>query len=361
MIDNAGPRVSKPVNPSPPTSDAVLDPAWLEQVLPTAYREARIGRARVVEKLVTVATKIRFVVECERAPEGMPVALCLKALLDELDPLLGGYGLSVTEARFYQDCAPRLSLRVPACLYAGIDAERNQGTIILEDKVAQGATFLTALTPYRTDEVRETLDQLAVLHAETWQGRPLWDLDWPTDFLARIAGHPLVPLATLQEHLAGPRGDPLPAELRDAARLQTATGRLRDAFANAPKCLVHGDAHAGNIYRTSDGKVGLVDWQIVHRNCWAIDVAYHVAAVLTPDVRARHEAELLDHYRVRLHELGGPLIPTAEAWTMYRQAMLYGFYLWAVTRKVEPRITHEFTRRLGLACAELDSLALVGG
>ena len=39
--------------------------------------------------------------------------------------------------------------------------------------------------------------------------------------------------------------------------------------------------------------------------------------------------------------------------------MLYGFYMWAITRKVEPQITHEFNRRLGLAVADFDSFTLI--
>ena len=40
--------------------------------------------------------------------------------------------------------------------------------------------------------------------------------------------------------------------------------------------------------------------------------------------------------------------------------MIYGYYLWSITRKVEPEITNEFVRRLGLAVSELDSFGAVG-
>ena len=40
-------------------------------------------------------------------------------------------------------------------------------------------------------------------------------------------------------------------------------------------------------------------------------------------------------------------------------AMVYGFYLWAITRKVEPAITHEFVRRLGIAADDLQSFELL--
>ena len=40
--------------------------------------------------------------------------------------------------------------------------------------------------------------------------------------------------------------------------------------------------------------------------------------------------------------------------------MVYGYYLWVITQKVEPAIINEFTRRLGLAVAELESFAAIG-
>jgi hypothetical protein len=41
--------------------------------------------------------------------------------------------------------------------------------------------------------------------------------------------------------------------------------------------------------------------------------------------------------------------------------MVYGYYLWAITRKVDPQITNAFVHRLGTAAHELDSFALLEG
>lgn len=126
-----------------------------------------------------------------------------------------------------------------------------------------------------------------------------------------------------------------------------------------PCCLVHGDAHAGNIYQDADGH-GFVDWQILQTGEWSQDIAYHLAAVLTPEDRRAHERDLLEHYRDRLKAHGGPDIPPDEAWTRYRSGMIYGYYLWVITRKVDPAITCEFVRRLGLAVHDLESTRTVG-
>ena len=138
--------------------------------------------------------------------------------------------------------------------------------------------------------------------------------------------------------------------------LQALAAQIRER----PACLVHGDAHAGNIYVDAQGRFGLVDWQILQKGEWAQDVAYHIAAVLSPEDRRSHERALLDHYRDRLKALGGPDLHADEAWTRYRAAMVYGYFLWVITQKVEPAITLEFVRRLGLAVADLESYAVLG-
>ena len=62
----------------------------------------------------------------------------------------------------------------------------------------------------------------------------------------------------------------------------------------------------------------------------------------------------------RLAALGGPFPKPDEAWKRYRAAMLYGYFLWAITQRVDPEITEVFTYRLGTAVDDLESFAAVG-
>src|SRR3546814_9564871 len=68
-----------------------------------------------------------------------------------------------------------------------------------------------------------------------------------------------------------------------------------------PQTLLHGDCHPNNIYWTADGP-GFADWQLVQRGNWALDVAYHIAAVLPIAAAEREERALLDHYLDRSEE-----------------------------------------------------------
>jgi aminoglycoside phosphotransferase (APT) family kinase protein len=37
--------------------------------------------------------------------------------------------------------------------------------------------------------------------------------------------------------------------------------------AQGPQYFIHGDCHAGNIYRMAEG-TGLIDWQLLQRGGW---------------------------------------------------------------------------------------------
>ena len=134
---------------------------------------------------------------------------------------------------------------------------------------------------------------------------------------------------------------------------------LADKSESRPQFLVHGDAHAGNIFRTAQGS-GLIDWQVLQRGTWAIDVAYHLCAVLPVDLAEREERRLLGLYLDMARGLGLALPGEEEAWLQYREAVMYGFYMWGITRRVEPAIRNQFTDRLGRAVMRHDSFGLLG-
>lgn len=129
--------------------------------------------------------------------------------------------------------------------------------------------------------------------------------------------------------------------------------------AERPQFLVHGDSHAGNNFRTNQGP-GLIDWQLLQSGGWALDVAYHLAAVLPVEIAESDERRLLNDYLATMRGLGCPMPDEEEAWFQYREALIYGYYLWAITRRVDPPIINMFVNRLGLAVSRHDSHGLLG-
>jgi hypothetical protein len=265
---------------------------------------------------------------------------------------------SIVETLFYQQVAATLPVRVPGCLYASLSEDRTRGVIVMHDVIAAGGSFCTALTPFTPTEALDGLSQLALLHQSTAAGSPAFAHGCAASFLDQISRQPIISQAALRNLLDGSRGSRLDPATRDAGRLQVTLETLAAEVRDCPLCLVHRDAHAGNVYRQADGQLGLVDWQILQKGSWAQDVAYHLAAVLTPDDRRLHERALLDEYLARLKADGGPDINRETAWHSYRAAMVYGYYLWAITRKVDPEIIDTFVYRLGTAVDDLDAFGL---
>lgn len=344
-------------DPAPTDLETVIDPQWLTGMCAARWPDARVTGVGLVETIVTQATKVRLTLDIDGGGADLPRNICIKGILIATGAPATA---SVVETLFYRDLASQVPVRVPPCVHAGLNAAGDNGVIVMHDVIHAGGTFFSALKPFTPDETRDSLEQIALLHAAGWQGTAQFGQPWIPRFLDQIGSRPIMPLEALQAMLDGPKGAPLPAAIKDATRLQRGLQALAAQIRDRPACLVHGDAHAGNIYVDGQGRYGLVDWQILQKGEWAQDVAYHIAAVLSPEDRRVHERSLLDHYRDRLKALGGPDLLAEEAWTRYRVAMVYGYFLWAITQKVEPAITLEFVRRLGLAVADLESYAIVG-
>ena len=42
----------------------------------------------------------------------------------------------------------------------------------------------------------------------------------------------------------------------------------------SPQTYLHGDPHIGNTYVLPDDEIGFLDWQVVRRGNWSVDVGY---------------------------------------------------------------------------------------
>lgn len=343
-------------DPAPRTLAEVTTPEWLSAMLQAGWPGAAVRAVETVETLVTMATKVRLKLEVDGGGADVPIEICIKGVLTETGAPAAA---SIVETLFYQNAAGALGVRVPKKVHASLNAAGDNGVLVMRDQIAAGGRFCSALEAFTPDEAIDGLDELVKLHVAGWQGNPAYDTPWIPRFLDRFAAAPVMPVEVLQGMLDGPRGEPLPRDVLNAERLQRGLESLAAQVRAEPNTLVHGDAHAGNVYRTAQGLLGIVDWQVLQKGEWAQDVAYHLAAVLTPEDRRANERRLLDHYLGKLKTLGGPAIDPEQAWTRYRAGMVYGYYLWAITRKVDPEVTNEFVRRLGLAVSDLDSFAVV--
>lgn len=337
------------------TLDQALDPRWLSQALHGYSGGREVVAVETVEVLRTMATKARFTVRF--AGDDAVHAFCLKAFLDVENPATQGGATTVLEADFYTRVAPHVAVRVPSLITAAIDRSAPLGLIIMRDLISEGARFCTALEAFTADETAQSLEQIAELHA----GKALLErYDWIQPRAGQLARSGFMPAEVLQGLLDGPRGRNISPAVRNAARLLAGVGALADRDESREQFLVHGDSHAGNIYSDAQGRPGLIDWQLLQRGGWALDVAYHVNAVLDVDVAATEERRLLAHYLGIMRGKGFAMPDDETAWAQYREAAIYGYFLWAITRRVDPPIIELFVDRLGQAVTRLESHALLG-
>jgi len=338
----------------PRTLLEATDKAWLTQALGPVSGGAAIESVEVVEVIKTMATKVRFAVRFAGHDESR--GFCLKGFLDVDAATAKGGATTVRESDFYGQLAPLVSVRTPTCVSSIIDRDDQQGVIIMRDLIKDGARFCTALEAFTVEQAAQSVEQIARLHV---RGALLERFPWIDHRIAQLAQAQYVPQPLLQELLDGPRGEGLPARTRDAAVLIAGMKSLARQDAEQKPTLVHGDAHAGNIYRTAEGP-GLIDWQLLQKGSWALDVPYHICAVLEAADAEREERRLLSHYLETVRALGGDVPDPEVAWTQYRTCIVYGYYLWSITRRVDPAIINVFVQRLGKAVTRHDSYQLLG-
>jgi aminoglycoside phosphotransferase (APT) family kinase protein len=335
-----------------PTSlDAFFDYEWLSEVLDDVTDYERIVGVEQVDSSKTLAQKVRFRATIEDSDGHRRTrSYCVKAHLD------GSPGTDLfSEARFYGELAPLLDLRTPRAYYTAIDEASAEAMIIMDDVVEMGGQFLSARNPYSLDTARDSLGQLARLHASTWGAARTTDLEWlsprirgMTDFFAGEG---------LQALLDDGRGSEIAPELRDADNLVEAVRRTAD---HDITCVIHGDTHSGNVYLDRERRACWLDWQVVQRGNWATDVGYHLATVLDIESRRAHERDLLRHYLQELAAHGTEVPEWDEAWEQYTLSFSYGYFLWVITRISSRAIVLIHIPRLAAALTDHDTFRRLG-
>jgi hypothetical protein len=338
----------------PSSLDVVLDTDWLSEALSSRHTGCVVRFAAVRDSRATVASKHFLAIHyIDPGSPSAPERLCVKAYFGEA---LGRSRAGESEARFYRDCAPSTATRIPACSYVGLDEDSGSSILILEDLTAAGATPLDALHRFTPELSAATLRQLAHLHADTWDD-PRLSEPWLVPRMLPLAQN--LSNERLQELLDRPRGDDLSPATRNATRVRAAMQALGELPESSPRCMLHGDTHAGNIFDSKAGP-GLLDWQLVQKGSWATDVAYHISSVLETDVRRQSEWDLLAGYLRCLEELGVTTPSWDSAVTSYKQNLAYGFFLWAMTQFTPEELTTPTLRRIGHAVEDHATFELLG-
>lgn len=356
--------------PGVPTSlEELLDPNWLTAALQMRFPGVEVTGVTPGPVVSRLSTNARFRIECKGAlPVGLAPALCAKGYFAPNQRGLGFLG--EPEARFYATLAETTGVRTLRCVYADVHPDTRHGVVITHDVVAAGGAFLDALTPYSADQTAASLEELAKLHAATWGNagprvawvRPRFIGVAPSDASSGAPAFTAMRgVDDVRHNFDGPIGAGVPHGIRrNPQRVVDAMRVLATREIDEGGAVVHGDAHVGNLVLEADGRPALVDWQVIHRDHWSIDVAYHIASALESSDRRSRERELLAHYleHLRASDIGAPAWD--EAWDDYRTGIAYGVFMWGVTRLVDPEIVQRLLQRLTTAAAEHHTFERLG-
>lgn len=353
------------------TADAVSLPLqlddvtreWVGHALAVRHPGVEVTRLNVGEVLWGSATKVWLQLAYNDAGRqaGLPPTMLLKTGFDPKMRQLAAAAYA-RETRFFDAVAATLKMPLPRCYYAGTDPESAQSALLLEDLVARSCTFGRIFIPLGVDKLAETLALLARLHASYWNrtGAPaLRGLDQNQERVAIIDF--LVSEPNWERCLGAPRAKDIPAPIRNRERVAHALARLREHDRRGPRCLIHGDAHVGNMYFENDGSPRFLDWQAASIGCWDQDVAYIITCALTTEDRRANEQALLKHYLEELRARGVKDAPAFEnAWDAHRRQVAYGILGLLCTPEMQ---TEEFAgimgTRFALAMDDLDTLNLL--
>jgi hypothetical protein len=250
----------------------------------------------------------------------------------------GGTVLLDDETRFYRDLRGDLDVETMTTYFAEHLGGPSQFLILAEDITLRGAEVPDAIAGLSVEQVDELLHTLSRIHAPFWDCQRLsegGDLSWLqhpitggfAEFL-RANGFDIIRMFLDLPY----KKALLEATGEDAASMEAAFWKLQEHMAAAPMTVLHGDPHPRNTYALPDGRMGVLDWQLVRRGSWAHDVGYALIGALPPALRRQHERDLLDGYRGRLLDAGVPALPDREQmWTAYRRSPAWGFCMWAIT------------------------------
>lgn len=358
-----------PSSPATPATIADLRPDWLTAVLQTRWPGCRVRDCETTAADTGTTARARLRLHFSDAHHANPPPATVFVKLAPPDTatrlFVNLMQLGRTEVGFYRQLADSVGVEVPQVIHASCSGPSQRFALVLEDLVVRGARFTNVSESLSHEDARRVVSALADLHAAFWDSpRFGTDLAW-----LKARGHnPHYRVERFLCDTALPRGvrkfaDLVPAAVQAAVpRLLAARDALEDMWATGPLTLVHGDAHAGNLYLLAD-RVGFLDWQVTQRCQGMRDVAYFLANSVPTELRRHHEHSLIDLYLGTLADHGVVAPSFDTAWRQYRAHVWYAFIGAGVTAAATTLQTEAIVRaglaRSSAAVIDLESLDLL--
>ncbi|KAI1134061.1 kinase-like domain-containing protein [Hypoxylon sp. FL0543] len=341
-----------------PTVPEEITASWLAKVL-----GAQVKSIKIKNVVPGTATKVYVTVEYEGDAQAdktasKPTDLCLKggfnpAFIEQLPWVVMIYQ---REVEFFNRVAPTLThMELPKSFWAGHNAK--QGIVVMEDLATKGCQFGNPTESWPVERVLAGVEQLAALHAKTWNVKPE-DYPWLTSDYDQA----LLTLMKTYDTVVNSPGRPVVHDYLKNQERVTAVLQKHYASRNPKfRCLLHGDSHLGNTY-LDKGAPRFLDWQMIHIGSAFHDVSYFIGGALSIEDRRAHEWEVLDHYLATIQKLGTPAFTSKQedVRNEYRKSFLAGIGWIMCPYEMQPKeCVHAMAVRFAAALDDHKTLELV--
>jgi hypothetical protein len=315
-----------------------VSPAWLTATLARDFPGAEVTGVEfgAGSSGTSVRRQIRLTYNDAGRDVGLPTTVFAKATPTIVTRLANGAtGTSITEAGFYREVRPDLTIEAPKGWYSAFDPGSFRSIHLLEDlTVTRGATFCTPVTDIDLDQAHQLVDVLVALHGSEVArriaagARPAWMRTYAGWWQAGMR------VANIERYHAkgfAQAASVIPGGLTsNRDELWSAFQRSVEAHERGPVTVIHNDVHLGNWYRTDEGRMGLCDWQCVCAGVGTRDLAYAVSTALTVDDRRSWERELVARYAAALQ------LDERDVWRGFREQLPGALMMWTPTLSKPP-------------------------
>ncbi|OYU69858.1 MAG: hypothetical protein CFE28_07475 [Alphaproteobacteria bacterium PA2] len=317
---------------SPPIAAGpyLIDPDWMTRAL-RASGDLPHGQVTDVHSRPVgnglVGDSFRFELRYDGAPEGAPSSVVGKFPAEDAASRASGAGLRLylREVSFYRDVARTVDISTPRPIYADIDPQTHDFTLILEDLGPARAG--DQLEGCSVEDAATALKEAAALHAPRWGDPGLARIDWLNPENSEMTGQiaaalPMVVAAFKDRY----QGQLEPECLALVDRLPAAVVAMQ-GVTDFPVTLQHADFRLDNIlFDVKDGarRMGTLDWQTITLGPALTDVSYFLSAGLSPETRREHERDLVSMYHAELMQRGVRDYPLDAAWRDYQRFAVHG-------------------------------------
>lgn len=308
-----------------------ITPAWLTNTLMESGLQATVTDVEV-EPIIAgyYGTSSRLTVTYLQDDDSLPRSLFLKMASEHESARTNAaeQGMYRYEVGFYKDLANQVNISTPRCYSAEISDDNSAFVLLLED--AAPFVQIDQVLGLSLEQGMLAMQELAGLHASTWQGKGMENCDW-----AKVTAEQTAAYADAMVQLTPMCLERFATELsnENAEILNTASKHAHAFWRYQLECknlvATHCDFRGDNMLfgdKNGEPAIVVIDW--VGMLCSSgRDLGHFLGTSLLSELRQEHEVDLLTHYHNTLVAQGVTDFTLQECIDDYRRNLMYPLFV----------------------------------